>query len=82
MSTPVIARFKDVIKTRRAQLGGILNDGNGASLTLQGSSRVTENQADQGGGIFNRGGTVTIASASSVTINEPDNCVGTTACGA
>jgi hypothetical protein len=62
------------------QGGGILNtDG---TLTLEESTQVTKNMADQGGGIFNQGGTVMISSSSSVTDNEPDNCVGTSACGA
>ena len=59
------------------QGGGILNAG---AVALQGISRVSENMADRGGGIFNEGGTVTIDSSSSVSDKEPDNCVGTTAC--
>jgi hypothetical protein len=60
------------------QGGGILNDG--GAVELQAESEVTKNMADQGGGIFNRnGGTVTLAGGS-VSDNEPDNCVGTTAC--
>ena len=63
------------------QGGGILNDG--GAVELQANTQVTKNMADQGGGIFNRnGGTVTIDEDSSVSGNEPDNCVGTTACGA
>jgi len=62
------------------QGGGILNAG--GTLTLQGSTQVTKNMADQGGGLFNQGGTVMIDDDSSVTDNEPDNCVGTSACGA
>lgn len=62
------------------QGGGILVAG--GTVFLQGDNTVTKNIADQGGGIFNQGGTATIDSDSSVTGNEPDNCVGTTACGA
>jgi hypothetical protein len=36
-------------------------------------SQVTGNTAAHGGGIFNSGGTVTLA-ATSVTGNNPDNC--------
>jgi hypothetical protein len=63
------------------QGGGILNVG--GKVLLQGDTQVTKNMADQGGGLFNQGGgTVTIDDDSSVTDNEPDNCVGTSACGA
>lgn len=61
------------------QGGGIFNAG--GTVALQESSQVAKNMADQGGGIFNQaGGTVTVEDSSSVTGNEPDNCVGTTAC--
>ena len=44
----------------------------GGALTLN-HSQVTGNAAAHGGGIFNNGGTVTLA-ATSVTGNTPDNC--------
>ena len=44
----------------------------GGALTLN-HSQVTGNTAAHGGGIFNNGGTVTLA-ATSVTGNTPDNC--------
>ena len=44
----------------------------GGALTLN-HSQVTGNTAAHGGGIFNNGGTVTLA-ATSVTGNHPDNC--------
>ena len=62
------------------QGGGILIAA--GKVLLQGNTQVTQNMADQGGGLFNQGGTVTIDDDSGVTNNEPDNCVGTTACGA
>lgn len=63
------------------QGGGILNAG--GTVLLQGATQVTGNKAQEGGGIFNEsGGTVTIDASSAVTGNTPDNCVGTTACGA
>jgi hypothetical protein len=64
------------------QGGGILNAG---SLTLKSGSQIFRNTAHQGGGIFNMasaGGTVSIEAGSTVTNNDPDNCVGTSACGA
>ena len=44
----------------------------GGALTLN-HSQVTGNTAAHGRGIFNNGGTVTLA-ATSVTGNHPDNC--------
>jgi predicted outer membrane repeat protein len=44
----------------------------GGALTLN-HSQVTGNTAARGGGIFNNGGTVTLA-ATSITGNTPDNC--------
>lgn len=62
--------------------GGILN--NGGTLTLQ-SGTIFENTAgatgNTGGGIFNTGGgVVTLDNQSAVADNDPDDCVGTTAC--
>jgi hypothetical protein len=62
------------------QGGGILNVG--GTVGLQEATRVFKNMADQGGGLFSQGGTVTVDSSSSVAGNEPNNCVGTGACGA
>jgi hypothetical protein len=62
------------------QGGGILNVG--GKVALQELTQVLKNMADRGGGLFNQGGTVTIDGDSVVTGNEPDNCLGTSACGA
>ena len=61
--------------------GGIFNGG--GTVTLQ-SSTVFENDAGEtGGGIFNtQGGVVTLDAQSAVVGNDPNNCVGTNACGA
>ena len=66
--------------------GGVYNSGKagpgGGTLTA-GHRRPGLNQAqDAGGGIFNtEGGEVTLDAQSAVARNEPDNCVGTSACG-
>jgi hypothetical protein len=65
--------------------GGIFNAGSGIfqenAVTLK-DTHVTENEAgDTGGGIFNSGdGIVELDAQSSVTDNDPDNCIGTDAC--
>jgi hypothetical protein len=60
---------------------GIFNSGGTVELA---SSTVFENDAsDTGGGIFNtQGGLVTLDNQSAVVDNDPNNCVGTNACGA
>lgn len=60
------------------QGGGILNAG---TAVLQENAVVSNNMADRGGGIFNlAGGVVSVGNDSRVSNNEPDNCVGTSAC--
>ena len=64
--------------------GGVFQVGQGrfepASLTLEGTA-ISENDADDGGGIFNTDdGIVTLDAQSSVTGNSPNNCVDTDAC--
>jgi hypothetical protein len=60
---------------------GIFNSGGTVGLV---ESTVFENDAtDTGGGIFNtQGGLVTLDDQSAVIDNDPNNCVGTNACGA
>lgn len=58
-------------------LGGGIFAGRDSRVTLEAGSRVTDNDAgDQGGGLFNDRATVTIADASIVRDNDPDNCAG------
>jgi hypothetical protein len=57
------------------QGGGIFNGGNKARLTLT-SSLITENFAnDDGGGVFNEGGTVSQTDTLIIN-NTPNDCVG------
>lgn len=64
-----------------SQGGGIFNSG--GTINLQGLTTVRNNTAGDGGGIYSTGnGAVSIDSSSSVTGNSPNNCVGTTVCGA
>ncbi|MGH2615932.1 MAG: hypothetical protein ACRDJC_11875 [Thermomicrobiales bacterium] len=61
--------------------GGILNDG--GIVQLRDASQVTKSHAADGGGIFNQSnGIVSLSPGVIVSGNEPDNCVGTAACGA
>jgi nitrous oxidase accessory protein NosD len=68
-----------------ARGGGIFNAGSGIfqenAVSLK-DTHVTENEAGEtGGGIFNDGdGIVEVDAQSSVTDNDPNNCVGTDAC--
>lgn len=68
------------INEAKVRGGGIFNSGD---LTLT-ACEVTGNDAnDTGGGIFNlTPGEVTLAGGTTVTQNDPNNCVGTSACGA
>jgi hypothetical protein len=65
--------------------GGAFNSGpdgpsTSSKLALE-SSTIRDNEADDGGGIFNTaGGLVTLDGQSSVTDNDPNNCVGTGVC--
>ena len=52
-------------------------------MTLQTSTIFRNDAGDTGGGIFNtQGGVVTLDNQSAVRRNDPNNCVGTNACGA
>ena len=68
------------INEAKVRGGGIFN---GGALTLT-ACQVNGNDAnDDGGGIFNlTPGVVTLAGGTTVTQNDPNNCVGTPACGA
>lgn len=60
--------------------GGIFNGG--GTVTLQTSTIFRNDAGDTGGGIFNtQGGVVTLDAQSAVRRNDPNNCVGTNACG-
>lgn len=60
--------------------GGIFNGG--GTVTLQSSTIFRNDAGETGGGIFNtQGGVVTLDSQSAVVRNDPNNCVGTNACG-
>jgi hypothetical protein len=55
--------------------GGGIDAGRDSTVILEAGSRVTGNDAgDRGGGIFSSRATVTIANASIVTDNDPNNC--------
>jgi hypothetical protein len=59
--------------------GGLFTNGSDARATLDAQSRITGNTAsDTGGGIYNAGGMVTLASGANVSGNMPTNCAGTT----
>jgi predicted outer membrane repeat protein len=61
--------------------GGIFNGG--GTVNLQTSTVFRNDAGDTGGGIFNtQGGVVTLDNQSAVVANDPNNCVGTNACGA
>jgi hypothetical protein len=70
--------------------GGIVNQVDGALLTLSGTSTISSNTAGEfGGGIWIRSGTVSATAdwTGSVSGNTPDQCVptvtiGSTTCGA
>ena len=65
--------------------GGAFNSGpdgpsTSSRLALE-NSAIRDNTADEGGGIFNTDdGLVTLDGQSSVTANDPNNCIGTNAC--
>jgi parallel beta-helix repeat protein/predicted outer membrane repeat protein len=59
--------------------GGIYLTGGNSDLVLTGST-VSGNTATSGGGIFNDGGSVTLAGTNSFFDNVPDDCVGVVGC--
>jgi hypothetical protein len=81
----VTLRNRALIFENNAQTGAgifITTDGFASTLALF-ASTITNNLATQnGGGIDNQGGTVSLDTRSQVRNNTPNNCVGTNACGA
>jgi hypothetical protein len=81
----VTLRNRALIFENNAQTGAgifITTDGFASTLALF-ASTITNNLATQnGGGIDNQGGTVSLDAKSLVRNNTPNNCVGTNACNA
>ncbi len=80
----VTLRNKAQIAQNDAQNGaGVYQTTDGFATTLAlFASSITANVATQnGGGVFNQNGTVSLDTKSKVANNSPDNCTGTNACG-
>lgn len=85
INEPGFVRFGSVIlvdsivssNTATSDGGGIANFDGQLSVT---DSTVSGNKAAVGGGIFNSGGTVTLAGNNVFTSNDPEDCIGTPGC--
>lgn len=80
----VTLRNKAQIAQNKAQNGaGVYQttDGFATTLALFASSIIANIATQNGGGVFNQNGTVSLDAKSKITNNSPNNCTGTNACG-
>jgi hypothetical protein len=75
--TVVLESGASITGNEASQLGGGISASTRSTVTLEAGSHVSGNSAGQdGGGLHHSGATVSIADASIVTDNDPNNCGG------